>query len=880
MVARIKPVRYSRSERARTAKKPVDERIFTPIVAPTSATAPAPVASAEPIAPPQPSAPPPAGSVDLMSRDNISGWAWNPQKPEESVVVEIVDGGQLLLRVRADTYREDLHAAGIGTGRYGFSVPNPAVLLPFARHQIAVRRALDGVDLPGSPQWVVRPEAGLDASTLNFFESAISANGSVARRAEELDHPLTLTLRVLNQILAARSVLTGHRPLSADANLQNLLQEAPVSAWMRELIVKLGADYAPLHFPAAAAPRVSIVIPVYEKFKTTYQCLESIAKHLPTCSFEIIVVDDASKDETMFAGFLFSGAVKIVRNSTNQGYVGSCNTGAAQARGEYLLFLNNDTLMRPRWLDELVATFTNAPHIGVVGAKLLFEEGTLQEAGGMIWRLGDGCNWGRHDDPAEPKYCYLRDCDYVSGAALMIERALFENLNGFDTHYSPAYYEDSDLCFRVRAAGKRVVVQPAAEIVHLEGVSSGTDVRGIGMKRYQIINQRKFYERWKDTLATHRYNGVAPELEIERTVKKRAYFIDDTVPTPDQDAGSNAATQHMFALMRLGYKVTFLPADNMAQINPYTANLQRLGIECLYAPYFNSVEEVFRKARVKPDLVYLHRYANASKYANLVRTYFPDSVVVYNVADLHFLRQQREAAVTGTLGGVAAVRQDAEIAAMRQVDSVLVHSSAEADLLAKQAVGVRVHTVPWAVQIKAHAKSFAERSGYAFIGGYGHRPNVDAVQHLARDIVPKLAKLDPGIVGSVVGSKAPPEFAALASKTLTIVGFAPDLSSVLHGLRCTVAPLRYGAGIKGKILESFAHGIPCVMSEVAAEGLALPRSMQWLIAGSAEEFAKKIATLHQDEARNARLASDGVEFIQTHFSERATEELLAKAIAR
>ena len=267
----------------------------------------------------------------------------------------------------------------------------------------------------------------------------------------------------------------------------------------------------------------------------------------------------------MLAALVFAGAVRIVRNATNLGFVRTCNAGAALAKGRYLFFLNNDTLVKEGWLDELVETFEQVPNVGIAGSKLLFENGKLQEAGGIIWRLGDGWNWGRERDPAEPAFCFLRDADWVSGAALMIERTVFRELGGFDELYAPGYYEDTDLAFRVRAQGKRVVVQPASEIVHLEGISSGTDTSGPGMKRYQVINHAKFYQRWKDTLITHRFNGQQPELEAERLVRRRAYFIDDSVPTPDQDAGSNAAVEHMRTLMELGYKVTFLPADNMIE---------------------------------------------------------------------------------------------------------------------------------------------------------------------------------------------------------------------------------------------------------------------------------------------------------------------------
>lgn len=821
-----------------------------------------------------------AGNVEVISHEAIAGWAWNPLDPEESVAVDIYDGSELLIRIQADTFRGDLRDAGIGSGKHGFSVPNPSVLLPLARHHVAVRRATDGVDLPGSPQWVLHPGAGFDYSLAQFLELAASTSANVARRPEDLDQQVALTLRVLNQLLNVRNSLNEDRALLNDPRLQDLLLKADVSDWTKELIAKVEMEFTPIHFEHVDHPLVSIVIPVYNKFRTTYNCLKSIAENLPACSFELIIVDDCSRDETLFAGFVLSGAVQFIRNSKNEGFVRSCNAGASSARGKYVLFLNNDTLVRPEWLDELVATFDQVPNVGIVGSKLFFEDGTLQEAGGITWRLGDSWNWGRESDPEDPRFCYLRDCDYVSGAALMLELEVFEHLKGFDEYYAPAYYEDADLCFRVRASGKRVVVQPASEIVHLEGVSAGKDVQGSGMKRYQLINHRKFYKRWRETLSTHRFIGEQPELEAERAVKRRAFFIDDSVPTPDQDAGSNAALQHMLALMRLGYKVTFLPADNMAQINPYTANLQKLGIECLYAPYYWSVEEVFRKALAKPDLVYLHRFVNASKYASLVRQHFPDCFTVFSVADLHSLRQQREMAIAGSLSGAPRVTEEAELAAMRQVDAVIVHSSVEADILRQKAPDLRVHTVPWTVLPQASVTPFKHRSGYAFVGGYNHRPNVDAAIYLAREIAPLLSESDPDILGFLVGSNAPPEVASLERGNLKFLGFIPDLTSLLHRLRCTVAPLRFGAGLKGKILDSFAHGLPCVMTDVAAEGLNLPGKLEWLIARTSEEFAKKICALHQDASLNEKLSADGLDFIRSSFNNDTTQRLLAEATMR
>jgi hypothetical protein len=302
------------------AAPPVDAVVRTPqekVAAAPAARAAAANGDASPGGPPRQ-----IGTVDAISHEVISGWAWNPLKPEESVVVEIYDGNDLLIRVRAENFRKDLRNAGIGTGKYGFTVPQPSLLLPLAQHRIAVRRALDGVDLPGSPKWLLRPEAGFDFALTQFLESAALASAAVAQRPEDVDSQLALTLRVLNHLLNVRNTLNDNMALLGDVRLQDLLHEAEVTDWTRELIAKVETDFAPLQFDAAAAPLVSIVIPVYNKFRTTYNCLRSILDNLPNCSFEVIVVDDCSRDETLFAGFIVSGAIQVLRNPKNLGFVG------------------------------------------------------------------------------------------------------------------------------------------------------------------------------------------------------------------------------------------------------------------------------------------------------------------------------------------------------------------------------------------------------------------------------------------------------------------------------------------------------------------------------------------------------------------------------
>ncbi|HWE27121.1 MAG TPA: glycosyltransferase family 2 protein, partial [Polyangia bacterium] len=245
-----------------------------------------------------------------------------------------------------------------------------------------------------------------------------------------------------------------------------------------------------LVLPTSLDPEVSIIVPVFNQFAFTYGCLRSIAAHTDGYSYEVIIVDDHSTDATATVLATVDG-LRIVRNDKQLGFIGACNAGAAVARGRYVLFLNNDTDVRDGWLRELRRTFSDEPRAGLVGSKLVYPDGRLQEAGGIVWSNGMGWNVGRLADPDEPQFQYMRRVDYCSGACIMLPTKLFRALNGFDTHFAPAYYEDTDLAFRVTQAGYETLYQPRSEIVHFEGMTSGTDLK-VGIKKHQVVNEKKF----------------------------------------------------------------------------------------------------------------------------------------------------------------------------------------------------------------------------------------------------------------------------------------------------------------------------------------------------------------------------------------------------
>lgn len=819
----------------------------------------------------------PTGNVDVISHERIEGWAWNPDHPASPVTVELYDGPDLLMRVMASEYREDLRNAGIGTGRYGFRIRNLSALLPLARHRISIRRAGTGVELPGSPQWVQRPAAGIDPSSMDFLAQVVRSGLNPACTGQELDACLAAALSAVDVLQSAREGPEAPAMPRARQPEEGRARDAAVANPRARQSRRSPGRRGPIRFENPEQPTVTIIVPTDGTRGSSDECLRSIASSRNETPFEVIVVSERPVAGLFDPGSAPTGAVKVRHHAGRQGLAALCNRGAADARGRYLCFLGTDTRVTGHWLDALRSTFETLPRIGVAGARLLSADGRVAEAGAILWRLGDRSSWGAGLDPDAPGVAHLRDCDCVSAAAFLVPAELFARIGGFDEGLAATGFEAADLCLRILAAGQRVVVQPASNVV----IESRPSSRAGGLPEQQPrpVDQRKFLARWSEVLAHHRFLQEKPELEVDRIASKRALFIDDLVPTPDQDAGSNAALQHMLALMNLGYKVTFVAAGSMLRDEHYTGSLQRLGIECLYAPYIRTVEEALRELPAGPDVVYLHRYRNAARYAALCRQYHPRSHIVYNVADLHFLRQQREKRIEGRIDD-RPVGQGAELAAMRDVDAVIVHSGFEATLLRRLDRRLRVHVVPWAVVAKPPVSDVASRAGYAFVGGYGHRPNVDGAVHLARDIVPLVSKGRPGLKGYLVGSRVPAEISSLAGPDLAVVGHVPDLTAYLHTLRCTVAPLRYGAGLKGKVLDSLAHGIPCVMSPVAAEGFDLPRELRWLVARTPREFARKVIVLNDDAVLNRKISDAALRFVRRAYGAEVVERSLAQSLRR
>lgn len=647
---------------------------------------------------------------------------------------------------------------------------------------------------------------------------------------------------------------------------------------------EIGEVEAPERLPASDNPVASIVIPVYNKWAYTAACLSSLAQTRCRARFEVIVVDDASSDGS-FEKLQRIEGLTALRNEENLGFIGSCNRGAERARGDYIVMLNNDTQVLDGWLDALLDTFEQFPDTGMAGARLVYPDGRLQEAGGIVFNDGSGWNYGKFDDPDHPDYRYTREVDYCSGACIALPAPLFRELEGFDPYYAPAYYEDTDLAFRVRGRGLKVRVNADATIVHHEGITSGTD-EASGAKRYQAVNREKFLDRWKDELANYPDPIVDPEdrAEIRRArdhhLKGRVLVIDAYTPEPDQDSGSVRLVHLLKCFRDLGYGVTFMP-DNQAFAGQYTRDLQQAGIEAAYNPWMKSLQYFFSERGPEFDVVMVSRHYVASKYLGLVRRHCPQARFVFDTVDLHYLREERLAELEDSLPlkRTAAQTRRSELGVINAADATLVVSPVEKSVLEQAAPKARVHVISNVHEVVGSRNSWAGRKDLYFVGGYQHPPNIDAAQWFVGSIWPLIRERLPDVTFHLIGSKAPDSIRALDGNGVKFHGFVESMEPWLDNCRLAVAPLRYGAGIKGKVNMSMARGQPVVATPMAVEGMFAEPGRDVLVAETPQDFADAVVRIYQDEDLWNLVSASGQENVNRYFSvetaRRGLQELLS-----
>ncbi|QIK39266.1 glycosyltransferase [Caldichromatium japonicum] len=622
-------------------------------------------------------------------------------------------------------------------------------------------------------------------------------------------------------------------------------------------LLRLAEPFTPIVFPDAAAPSISVIIPVQRSLRSIHHCLAALVHMETRTPFEVILAADLD-DDRAWRLRRYPG-VRLIQSAPGTTLPQRLNQAAQRTRSALIAFLSDDTQVQPGWLDTLVQTFAETADAGIIGSRLLYPDGRQHGLGWRIDAQGIPHPLGHLADPEHPACNYRRPVAACSLTALAIRADLFHQIGGFAPEATTPETLAIYLAQRVWEQGHRVYCQPLSRVVWFR-----TEDRQVPLDPTPLSYPLPLYR---------------PSLSIPAQ-RLRVLVVDNYMITPDRESGSLRMLNLFLILQRLGYQVTFAAA-NLEAPQPYVAELQRQGCEVLYRPYVRSLADHLAKQGARYRLVILSRADAASQTIEAARRYCVGARIIFDTVDLHFLRESRLATLLGDRGMrlLAEARKRQELALMRQADLTWVVSEAERAILAAEAPDVPVQVVSNIHRIFGSANPPAARRDLLFIGAFSHPPNRDAVCFFCDQVMPIVRRYLPEVRFQVIGADPPPEILTRAGDGVELLGHVPDVAPFFANCRLSVAPLRYGAGVKGKINQSLAYGVPVVATSVAVEGMHLVNGESVLIADTPEGLAEAVIRLYQDDALWERLSQAGIEVMERHFSFDAAERTLRSALA-
>jgi FkbM family methyltransferase len=615
------------------------------------------------------------------------------------------------------------------------------------------------------------------------------------------------------------------------------------------------AEPAPLPVPDPAQPvDVSIIVPVHNQWHFTRPCLISVLRAMRgtgiTC--EVILADDASTDETLQAASLFPG-LRVVRQDRNLGFLGNCNAAAAEARGEALLFLNNDTIVLPGWLTELVRVLREEPSAAIVGSKLLYPDGTIQETGGVLFTDATAGNLGRGKPRHDPLFSFDREVDYATGASILVRRSFWDSVGGFDVRYSPAYCEDSDLAMAARQKGMRVICAARSEVVHFEHGTYGEAVAA-APKALALKNAAMLREKWASQFAKdHLVAATQPEIaaaqaerepfQLDRERRKSGklnilYF--SPFPSHPQNHG-NQATIHAFGrrFQSMGHKVHFallqshmyddaaLQAmretwdsfDILPNSHPLGADGREIPFDGWYEPGLGENIRLLCQ-RYDIDVVFCS-YVFQSKLLEFV----PDHVL--KVIDTHDKMGDRYEMLrrNGQPLEFFSCSPEQEGAYLRRADIVVARRAEEAEYFNTVSGRQTAIVIPHFEEPRFQERRFEALRNVGLVAS-ANRINLaillDFVQSVARATTGGKVPFQVHIAGQVrdmIRDLPSADQEAFGKEWITLHGFVPDIADFYAQMDLIVSPVTMGTGINVKTVQAMAYGMPLLTTAWGCKGI-------------------------------------------------------------
>ncbi len=795
-----------------------------------------------------------AGHLDRVSRDGwVSGWCWYPERPTEHVELTVLVDDLPVGTVRADAHRPDLQQAGIGDGTHGFSFALPyAALAERGTLTVAVQESRSGRNLSDPITMRLGRLAAAEERIQDLERSIRLLRGQldeVRRRAE-----------AHNEDRAARSLFG-----TVAAFFHDLAQGdgAPTlaGASLAATLAEVTARWSPLVLAVPERPIATLCLAATAPLDAVRDCLGALHAAGLDRQADIVVLDDGGQGAGMALLPAIVRNLRYVFQHDGAGLVAGRGEVAAAACTDLVAFLSPACRPAADWLEQLAATLADAPEAALVGGRLLREDGLLQHAGLLAAEAGGLHDPARLAAPDVPEFRFRRKVDAVSGHGFAMRRAALVEAGGFSPLFRRFGHAVADLCARLPGA---VVYQPAA-LARFIDLGPADDAAPPDMALPDEETLR---------LAERLHAGWPAPVGFVG----HALVIDDHPPRPLHDAGSIATWEQMRILRRLGWRVTFAPL-HAAELPPATVDeLGREGIELAVPPHFASVTDYLTAAGAALDLVHIYRYGNAAMLLERVRALAPRARVVFATADLHHLRERRSAEMQGQ--NAPAATREAELRCMHAADATIITSDYEHALLRADVDAERLVLLRWIARTMPPTQGFAARRDICFVGNFRHPPNLDGIDWFIREVLPLVRARLPGVRLKLAGGDMSQAVRELEGEAVEVVGWVRDLAALFGEVRLSVAPLRYGAGFKGKVATSLAHGLPVVGSSISLEGTGLSDGDGVAVADDPADFAAAVVRLYEDAGLWAAQSARALERVEALYAPAAAEAVWRDMLTR
>jgi GT2 family glycosyltransferase len=607
-------------------------------------------------------------------------------------------------------------------------------------------------------------------------------------------------------------------------------------------------------------PQVTIVIPIHNNLNLTFECLRSVQLAALESELEVILVDDASTDFSAEA-FLNIRGIRYVRLRENVGYTRATNIGAGYAKANYIFLLNNDTVVLPNCIPQLLNSLSTQPEVAIIGATLLNRDFSVQESGSQIFKDGSGWNLGSGFHVSDPRLQFHREVDYCSAAAVMVRRSFWLSVSGFDERFAPAYFEDTDLCFTAWASELKVLVSNDAYVIHQRSSSYGKTNNEL-MK----INQNKFNLKWAHSLQGHWENYGVGRFESSRSSKGIVIIVDNFLPSFSRDSGSIRTIKLLTAIRDIGYHVCLTALSS--EITPLDIRkLHALGVEVY--PNVSSLLTGLENRKDRVSHFWLIREESINSHFKSLLNEFPQVSFITDLLDLDYSSAALNLSISSSHQNI-----------VRQSNCTVVVSPFERSILEKSFPEKAIFDVWKDFELNETKVTFENRSGLLFVGGFGHPPNREGILWFVESVLPHLKSAgfnqEISLVGTQVTEKEKEFF---ESEGITVLGNLKSLQDVYSKSLISICPLKSGRGLKGKIAEALSFGLPVVTTKFGVEGFNEVDRDCIKVADDGVSFAKEILNISGNRENWTKLHHSSSSYVKNNFNNGAYKEKIKAVLA-